>query len=86
MASGKTFEEFRAKHDPTFAVAQPTVFQRALRKGCGTFIVVAAQNGTPVEADWWEVIQSIAKHRKAEILVISSKLLRPADVVGNEGG
>jgi hypothetical protein len=77
MATGKTLDEFRAKHDPTFAVAQPTVFQRALRKGCGTFIVVAAQNGTPVEADWWEVIQSIAKHRKAEILVIPIRYKNP---------
>lgn len=77
MATGKTLKEFREKFDPTFAVEQPKPFSRTLRKGCKTFIVVAAQNGTPVEPDWWATILSMAKHRKAEILVIPIRYKNP---------
>lgn len=77
MATGKSLEQFRAKHDPTFAVEQPKPFSRELRKGCKTFLVVAAQNGTPVEADWWATILKIAEHRNAEILVIPIRYKNP---------
>lgn len=77
MATGKTLTDFRAEHDPTFAVAQPQVLSRKLRKGCKNYIIVAAQNATPVDPDWWAVIQTMAKHREAEILVIPIRYKNP---------
>jgi len=77
MGKPSNLDKFREQHDPTFLVAQPEVFSRKLRKGCKNFIIVAAQNGTPVEADWWRVIRRIAEHRKAEILVLPVRYKNP---------
>lgn len=77
MATGKSLAQFREKHDPTFTVEQPKPFKRKLRKGCKTFVIVAAQNGTPVEPDWWKCILKLAEHRKAELLVVPVRYKNP---------
>ena len=77
MATGKTLDQFREAHDPTFQRKVDTTFSRTLRKTAKCFLIVAAQNATPVEEHWWAVIQQIAKHRKAEILVIPLRYKNP---------
>ncbi len=77
MVKPNNLERFRQAHDPTFLVAQPEVFDRKLRKSCKNFLIVAAQNGTPVESDWWKVIGKIAEHRQAEILVLPVRYKNP---------
>jgi hypothetical protein len=76
--SGKSLKDFRAAHDPTFRVENPTeIFKRPLRKNCAVYLIVAAQNATPVHDDWWAILQTIAKHRKAELLVIPLRYKNP---------
>jgi hypothetical protein len=76
--SGKSLKDFRAAHDPTFKVEQPTeIFKRPLRKNCAVYLIVAAQNATPVHDEWWAVLQTIAKVRKAELLVIPLRYKNP---------
>lgn len=74
----RTFEDFRKDHDPTYRIENPnTIFSRDLRKGCKNFIIVAAQNATPVNKDFWAVLKQIAKQRNAEILVIPIRYKNP---------
>lgn len=74
----RTIEDFRREHDPTFRFENPTqIYSRDLKKNCKVFIVVAAQNATPVEPTWWAVLRQIAKQRKAEILVIPMRYKNP---------
>jgi len=74
----RTIDDFRKEHDPAYRFESPNiVYSRDLDKKCKNFIVVAAQNATPVEPTWWAVLQQIAKHRKAEILVIPIRYKNP---------
>jgi hypothetical protein len=76
--NARTIEDFRREHDPSFRIENPTqVYTRDLKKNCKVFIVVAAQNATPVNPDWWAVLKTIAKHRNAEILVIPMRYKNP---------
>lgn len=78
MKTGKSIGEFAKAHDPTFKVESPTmVFERPIPKAAKCFIVVAAQNATPVHADWWAVLQTIAYERQAERLVIPLRYKNP---------
>jgi hypothetical protein len=45
-------------------------FSRKLRTGAHTFVITAAQNATPVHAAAWASLLTLAKHRRAELLVI----------------
>jgi hypothetical protein len=75
---GKTLTDFRAAHDPTYKILEPTtIFKRALAANTTCFIVTAAQNSTPVHASWWAVLQQIAKVRQAELLVIPLRYKNP---------
>jgi hypothetical protein len=74
----KNLQDFKRENDPTFVVENPApVFKRKLRRGCRVFIITAAQNGTPVHADFWAILQNIAKLREAEILVIPLRYKNP---------
>lgn len=76
--NSRTIDDFRREHDPSYRFESPNVvYSRDLAKNCKTFIVVTAQNATPVEPTWWAVLRQIAKHRKAEILVIPSRYKNP---------
>lgn len=71
MATGKTLEQFREQHDPTFiAPYVHKLYRRKLRPRAKVYIVTAAQNATPVQKEWWEVLKTMAAHRNAELLVI----------------
>lgn len=78
MSTGKTLDQFREAHDPTFVrLNVHKIYKRALPKGAKCFIVVAAQNATPIHDGWWQIISRIAKHRKAEILVLPIRYKNP---------
>lgn len=71
MATGKSFAEFREQHDPTFTAPYVhKVYKRKLRKGAKCYLITAAQNATPVQKEWWDVLLNIAADRDAELLVI----------------
>jgi hypothetical protein len=78
MAIGKSFDEFRAKHDPAYIIQTPqTVLRRDLPPKCRRFIITAAQNGTPVHEDFWACLLTMARTLKAEILVIPVRYKNP---------
>lgn len=74
---GKTLEQFREKHDPTFQLNVNTRYERKLPRDAKTFLIVAAQNATPVHETWWAILEKIAKHRKAELLVVPIRYKNP---------
>ncbi len=57
--------------------SEPKSFKRALKPGARVFIITAAQNATPVHPAFWASLQSMAKHRHAEILVIPIRYKNP---------
>jgi hypothetical protein len=78
MTQPRTPDEFKAAHDPTFKLdAVDTVYRRDIPKGTRRYIVTAAQNATPVDPVWWSVIQTMAKFKGAEILVIPLRYKNP---------
>jgi hypothetical protein len=74
---GKTLDEFRRLHDPMFGIHAPThVYSRELPP-FSKAIVVAAQNATPVHADFWACLLTAAKRLKAELFVIPTRYKNP---------
>ncbi len=68
---GFSEKEFLERFDVSHMVQTPAeVFSRPLREGANTFIIVAAQNATPVEPDFWEILTRIADDTTAELIVI----------------
>ncbi len=73
----KNLKAFKAAHDPTHVVDNPApIFQRKLRS-VQRFIVVAAQNATPVHTMFWDILKNIAQLNDAEILVIPLRYKNP---------
>ena len=78
MNQKRTLEDFAAAHDPTYKVESPaTIFERVLPKKAKRFIVTSAQNATPVEDGFWDVLLHIAKELEAEILVVPLRYKNP---------
>src|SRR5690554_5988776 len=78
MNAGKTLDEFRAKHDPSYVIQTPqTVLRRDLPKGTQRFIITSAQNGTPVHEDFLGCLLAAERHLRAEILVIPLRYKNP---------
>lgn len=76
----KSLKDFEELHAPMFRSDRPlTKFgeDRKFRKGCKRFIVTAAQNGTPVNKEWWAVLLNMSKVLKAELLVIPIRYKNP---------
>lgn len=74
----RNLETFRASHDPMYGNNErPTVYARELPAGAKRFIITAAQNATPVHADWWATILGMAARMKAEILVVPVRYKNP---------
>jgi hypothetical protein len=66
----------KAKARDRGASREVPIFQRELRK-VRRFIVTAAQNATPVHANFWSSLLQAAKHLKAELLVIPLRYKNP---------
>jgi len=76
--SGKSIDDFRAAHDPSYKVDAPrTVYERPLPKNATCFIVSAAQNATPVHAKWWATLKTMAKAMNAELIVPTLRYKNP---------
>lgn len=74
----RNLESFRAAHDPMYGNNErPTVYRRDLPPGTKRYIITAAQNATPVHADWWSTILCMAEHMEAEIIVIPLRYKNP---------
>ena len=67
----KDKDDFLRKFDPKHTVTPiGTVFNRILPPEANNFIIVAAQNATPVDEDFWPVLNVAAAALSAELLVI----------------
>lgn len=70
-AIGYDEDTYRRKYDPTYTVPPITkAYDRPLPKDADRFIIVAAQNATPVVPEWWALLNTIAADKGAELLVI----------------
>jgi hypothetical protein len=77
----KTLKDFLAAHDPAHIINDVhTVFARPIPADTKRYIITTAQNGTPVDEDFWSCLQTAAKHLKAEILVIPVRYKNPTSV------
>lgn len=64
-------EEFRRQFDPKHQVSQPDeVFERSLPIDAKRFIIVGAQNATPVDEVFWPCLLTAAEDLGAEVLVV----------------
>lgn len=80
MSTTKTLEDFARAHDPTFKLENAgQVFRRDLAS-TRRFIVVAAQNATPVHEDFWRVLNHMAAQLSAELLVIPLRYKNPTSL------
>lgn len=73
----KTLDSFRAAHDPSYLTFDRTVYARDIRSDCKRFIVVSAQNGTPIEPDMWGCLLTAGAELDAETLVIPLRYKNP---------
>lgn len=77
-AAGKSLKDFKQAHDPTARVQAPTtVFRRDLSPSARVFVLTAAQNATPVHEAFWQCLEQMAAHRKAELLVLPLRYKNP---------
>lgn len=77
--TSKTLADFEAAHDPRHKNedAAETRHERPLRPDTQVYIITAAQNATPVDARWWDVLTTIAAMRDAELMVIPLRYKNP---------
>jgi hypothetical protein len=76
--ANRTLEDFRRSHDPMYGNKPPsTRYARELPEGFKVAIATAAQNSTPVHADFWACLLTAAKHRKAELFVGPTRYKNP---------
>lgn len=78
MTIKQTLEIFRQLHDPMFGVQDVLhVYARSLTPGFKVAIITAAQNATPVEADFWACLLTAKEHRNAELFVVPTRYKNP---------
>ena len=74
----KTLKDFAAQYDPIHNQGDVNVYyRRDLPKDATRFIITAAQNATPIDASWWAVLQTMAKAKGAQLLVIPFRYKNP---------
>lgn len=67
---GRTLDEFKSLYDPRHVVDEPLKKYGTTLPESDVYIVTAAQNATPVNSEFWAVLQRIAKHRHGRIVVV----------------
>lgn len=55
--------------------------EKTTRDGAGTYVLIAAQNATPIREDFWKCLQIYAEDRDAEIIVIPYRYRNPASPI-----
>jgi hypothetical protein len=76
----KSEDDFRRSFDPKHELAPTPVFDYKIPKGVNTFIIVAAQNATPLEEDWWRLLRGMADLKKAALIVIPLRYKNPTSL------
>lgn len=75
--SGRSFDDFRAAHDPEYELqSDAPVYARELGEA-KRFVITSAQNATPVNRDFWNVLLTICEVAGAEPLVIPFRYKNP---------
>jgi hypothetical protein len=75
---GRTLDEFTAAHDPLYVDASPVpIYDWKPVRGTKRFLFTAAQNATPVHANWWRVLCSVAEHTGADLRVLPIRYKNP---------
>lgn len=59
--------------------AQPMVFKKKLGDA-KTFIITCAQNGTPVHDEFWACLKTMARKRKAQLVVVPIRYKNPTSL------
>lgn len=71
-------ETFRQATDPMYKGDSPVpIFDWKLRPGAKAVFITAAQNATPVNKDWWRVIQTLCGHYACDLAVIPIRYKNP---------
>ncbi len=76
----KSEADFRRGFDPRNEVPVHQKFDRTFPKTAKTFIVVGAQNATPVAQNWWAILCAIAAAKGAELVVIPLRYQNPTSL------
>jgi len=76
--ASEKLQDFRSKHDPRHVIEEPTaVYDRLLAPSARAFIIVCAQNATPVDDQWWSVLLRMAELKGAELLAVPIRYRNP---------
>lgn len=70
-------KDLRGKVDPFHEGESPVTVFPWRDNDEKVFVVVAAQNGTPVHPHWWRVLQTICNHRGARLVVLPIRYKNP---------
>ncbi len=74
----RNLETFRQATDPMYEGDSPVaVFDWKLRPKARSVFITSAQNATPVNADWWRVIQAVCSHYGSDLAVIPFRYKNP---------
>ena len=76
----KSLKDFKELHSPMFSSDRPLKqfgLERKFSKGGKSFIITAAQNGTPVNKEWWDILLNMSERLQAELLVIPIRYKNP---------
>lgn len=75
-----TLDDLSARYDPKYVVQETSiVYGRALRPAT-SFIIVGAQNATPVEPNFWNTLLKIRELTNAELLVPPIRYCNPTSI------
>lgn len=61
-------------------VRRRPVFKRRLDPDTKVYIITCAQNGTPVDPEFWPCLKTAARHKKAELLVVPIRYKNPTSL------
>lgn len=76
----KSESDFRRGFDPRNKVAPREPFNRTIPKSARRFIVVGAQNATPLVQEWWDILRNMATAKQAELIVIPLRYRNPTSI------
>jgi hypothetical protein len=76
---GRTLDQFLSLHDPRHVVTDfaEERYDQSTPRGCKVFLITAAQNATPLHKEFWDILRTIAEHRKAQLLVVPLRYKNP---------
>lgn len=76
-AAGRSVEDFARAHDPLYVDESPAPIYPWVPGKTQRYIFTAAQNGTPVNKEWWAILQRMAKAKGATLRVFPIRYKNP---------